>query len=103
MQLTDRELEAVRSGEPVRLTEGGTDLVVMRADLFERLRELVYDDSPWTDERMEKVLDKLYDGCEEHAEAHSELYKEMQALRSQVVGRPSPKLKITGRVVRARP
>ena len=30
-------------------------------------------ESPWTDDRMEKVLDKLYDGCEEHAEAHSEL------------------------------
>ena len=50
-------------------------------------------DSPWTDERMEKVLDKLYDGCEEHAEAHSELYKEMQSLRSGIVGRPSPKMK----------
>ncbi len=42
---------------------------------------------------MEKVLDRLYEGCEEHAEAHSELYKEMQTLRSNVVGRPSPKLK----------
>ncbi len=50
-------------------------------------------DSPWTDERMEKVLDKLYDGCEEHAEAHSELYKEMQAIRANIVGRPSPKAK----------
>jgi Zn-dependent protease with chaperone function len=50
-------------------------------------------ESPWTDERMEKVLDKLYDDCEEHAEAHSELYKEMEALQSSVVGRPSPKLK----------
>lgn len=59
---------------------------------LEELNKLVYD-NPWTDERMEKVLDKLYDGCEEHAEAHSELYKEMQALRNGVVGRPSPKMK----------
>jgi len=50
-------------------------------------------DSPWADDRMEKVLDKLYDGCEEHAEAHSELYKEETALRNSVVGRPSPKVK----------
>jgi Zn-dependent protease with chaperone function len=50
-------------------------------------------DNPWTDERMEKVLEKLYDGCEEHAEAHSELYKEEQSLRSGIVGRPSSKMK----------
>jgi Zn-dependent protease with chaperone function len=50
-------------------------------------------DKPWDDERMEKVLTKLYDDCEDHAEAHAELYKEMQALRSGIVGRPSPKMK----------
>ena len=50
-------------------------------------------DKPWDDERMEKVLDKLYDGCEKHAETHSELYKELQALRAGIVGRPSPKMK----------
>jgi hypothetical protein len=50
-------------------------------------------DSPWADDRMEKVFDKLYDGCEEHAEALSELYKEETALRNSIVGRPSPKVK----------
>ena len=40
-------------------------------------------DSPWTEERMEKVFDKLFDGCQEHAEAHSELHKEMQSLNDQ--------------------
>jgi hypothetical protein len=55
MQLTNEQLEAVRSGESVRLKEGGTDLVVLRADVFERLRALVYDDSPWTDEEMDRL------------------------------------------------
>jgi Zn-dependent protease with chaperone function len=50
-------------------------------------------DSPWTEERLEKVLDKLYDGCEEHAEAHAELHKEMTALNANAVGRPKGKLK----------
>ncbi len=50
-------------------------------------------DKPWDEERLEKVYAKLYDGCEAHAEAHSELYKEEQALRSSIVGRPSPKIK----------
>ena len=53
MRLTIEQMEAVRSGESVRLNEGGTDLVVLRADMFERLRSLVYDDSPWTDEEMD--------------------------------------------------
>ena len=46
-------------------------------------------ETPWTEERMAKVLDKLYDGCEEHAEAHSELYKELETLTGGIVGRPS--------------
>jgi hypothetical protein len=55
MQLTEEQIAAVRSGEPVRLAAGGERLVVLREDVFERLRELVYDDSPWTDEEMESL------------------------------------------------
>jgi Zn-dependent protease with chaperone function len=50
-------------------------------------------DSPWTEERMEKVYEKLFDGCKEHADAHSELHKELYALREQVVGKPTGKMK----------
>jgi len=53
MELTKEQLEAVRSGEPVRLNEEGTELVVVRADVFERLRGWRYDDSPWSDEEMD--------------------------------------------------
>jgi hypothetical protein len=53
MELTKEQLEAVRSGESVRLNEDGTDLVVVRADVFERLNTLLYDASPWTDEEMD--------------------------------------------------
>ena len=38
---------------PCRLTEGDMDLVVVRADVFARLKESLYDDSPWTDEEMD--------------------------------------------------
>jgi hypothetical protein len=53
VQLTNEQIEAVRSGRSVRLSEGGTDLVVLRADVYERLRELLYDDNPWSDEEMD--------------------------------------------------
>ena len=50
-------------------------------------------DSPWTEDRMEKVYEKLFDGCREHAETRSDLYKDLTSLRENVVGRPSPKMK----------
>jgi hypothetical protein len=52
MPFTKEQLDAVRNGVPVRLNAEGTDLIVLRADVFDRLKELLYDDSPWTDEEM---------------------------------------------------
>ena len=37
-----------------------------------------FTDSPWTEERMEKVYEKLFDGCRQHAEEHADLHKELQ-------------------------
>ena len=53
MELTREQLDAVQSGESVRIKESGTDLVVLRADVFERMRDLLYDAGPWTDEEMD--------------------------------------------------
>src|SRR5882724_8487652 len=52
MQFTNAELETLRSGSLMQLQEGDTALVVLRADVFDRLRALVYDDDAWTDEEM---------------------------------------------------
>jgi hypothetical protein len=52
MQFTNAELETLRSGNLLQLKEGDTSLVVLRADVFDRLRALVYDGSAWTDEEM---------------------------------------------------
>lgn len=53
MQFTQEQLEVIRGGQPVHLNEGGTDLVILRADVFERLRDSRYEDSPWSDEEMD--------------------------------------------------
>jgi hypothetical protein len=52
MQLTQEQLDAARSGNSVRLTEANTDLILVRADVFQRLQALQYDASPWTDDEM---------------------------------------------------
>ncbi|MBA4063482.1 MAG: hypothetical protein C0501_07170 [Isosphaera sp.] len=48
-------------------------------------------ESPWPEDRLEKVYDKLLDGCAEHAEARAELLKELYSVRSGLVGKPSAK------------
>ena len=39
MILSPVQLEAIRQGEPVRLHEAGADVVVLRADIYERMRD----------------------------------------------------------------
>ena len=55
MTLTKEQLAALRSGESVPWTEEGTALVILRADIFERLRSSLYDDSPWSNEEMDAL------------------------------------------------
>ena len=76
MPITKEQLEAVRGGASVHLKEDGTDMVVLRADLFERLRGLLYDDSPWTDDEMDLLAaedaDLLdWDGSEAYQDDHA--------------------------------
>jgi len=52
MQLTQEQLDTVRQGNSIRLTESNTDLVVVRADVFERLQASQYEDDSWTDDEM---------------------------------------------------
>jgi Zn-dependent protease with chaperone function len=71
--------------EPVAPKEGGAP-----GDLNE-LNQLVVE-KPWTDDRIEKVLEKLYDGCREKAEELDELRKE-RALLDNTPGKKSSRLK----------
>ena len=44
--LTDLQRQSIRQGDPVRLQhpEIGTDCIIMRADVYERLRSLLQDE-----------------------------------------------------------
>jgi hypothetical protein len=41
MNLTPEQVEAVRRGETVRVAEAGAEVVVLRADIYDRLRAVV--------------------------------------------------------------
>lgn len=71
MILSHELTEAARQPQGVRLTDPETncEFVLIRADVFDRLRELSYDDAPWTDEERDAVrveaLDSLgWEGME---------------------------------------
>jgi len=52
MTLTIQEIDAIRKGEPVHtaVPEVGTDCVLVRADVFERLQRRLADE--WSDEEI---------------------------------------------------
>ena len=58
MNLTVPEKSAVRNGEAVRVREDGLECVVLRADVYDRLRHLLYDDGEWTDKDLRRILAK---------------------------------------------
>jgi hypothetical protein len=56
MNLTQEQMEAVDRSEAVRVAEGERQLVVLRADVYERVRGAIYDDSPWTEEERRFLI-----------------------------------------------
>ena len=53
MNLTSQQLDSIRGGDSVKLTEQGTEIVIVRADVFAKLQAPRYDASPWTDDEMD--------------------------------------------------
>lgn len=50
MILNAEEILAARRGEAIRTTADNVEVVVLRADLYDRIRGAIYDDSPLSDE-----------------------------------------------------
>ncbi len=66
IELTEEQHHALSAGdEPVRAIDNitKTEYVLVRADVFDRLKGLLQDDSPWTDEERDilraEALDAL--------------------------------------------
>ncbi|HEX7376117.1 MAG TPA: hypothetical protein VF278_03345 [Pirellulales bacterium] len=55
IELTEQQRSLIRDGSPVRIAEDGNQYVLLRADVYERLAEAAYDDSPWTAEEMDQL------------------------------------------------
>lgn len=55
IELTEEQRNSVRDGLPVRVAEEGNHYVLLRADVYDRLAETDFDDSPWTAEEMDQL------------------------------------------------
>ncbi len=56
IELTSQQHEALPSGtDPVPVIDPASNVeyVLLRKEVFERMQELLFDDSPWTDEEMD--------------------------------------------------
>jgi len=57
IELTEQQRHDLGQGKPVRVRDSQTNesWVLMRPELFDRMRDAIYDDSPWTDEEMDAL------------------------------------------------
>jgi hypothetical protein len=54
IQLTEQQRQELSGPEPVAIDpKTNEQYVLVRKQTYERLKELLYDDSPWTDEEMD--------------------------------------------------
>ena len=58
IELTDEQRQQLDSGRAVEVTDSGTDrpYVVLSKDVYDRLSQLRYDDSEWTDDDLRAFL-----------------------------------------------
>jgi hypothetical protein len=61
MQLTQEQLQAVRSGEPITVSdpEIGPECVLVRADVFSRVKDLLYDDADFSPREGYPLVDRV--------------------------------------------
>jgi len=58
MTLTETEKQALRSGEAVRLRDNDVEYVLIRADVFDRVQNLLFDDRDWSQADLRQLLAK---------------------------------------------
>jgi hypothetical protein len=75
MKLTEHEKQTVRKGEPVQFREDDVECVVVRADVFQRLRGVLDESLP------SEVVSKLVDQTMNEDDANDPLLESYQCYR----------------------
>ena len=64
MTLSPEQLRAIQTGQPVLVTIDQTECVLMRKDIFQKIQQVSYDDSDWSDEELEAVAAQTLDSLD---------------------------------------
>ena len=67
MILTAEQMQAIQNGEPVPVTVGHTECVLVRKDRFRGTGPISYEASDWTEEELSAVAEQTFDELD-HAE-----------------------------------
>jgi len=65
MTLTSEQTRAIQNGQAVSVTVDQTECVVLRKDIFQKIRDRAYDDSDWSDAEMEAVAAEMFDALDD--------------------------------------
>ena len=58
IELNEHQRKALQDGNPVRVRDNGQEYILLRPDVFDRLADEVYDDSPWDAEEMDRLREE---------------------------------------------
>jgi hypothetical protein len=64
MNVSEEQMAAIEQGEAVSITVGKTDCVVLRKDVYQKIQQIAYDDSDWSDKEMEALAADMFDGLD---------------------------------------
>jgi len=62
--LTTEQQKAVSCGEPVPFVLNETECIVMRKDVFDRMKRIAYDAGEWTPEEMIAMAKLAFDDAD---------------------------------------
>jgi hypothetical protein len=61
IELSEEQRKAIDEGQAVRVQENGREYVLLRPDVYDRLAEDDYVDSPWDAEEMDRLREESVD------------------------------------------
>lgn len=67
IELTEDERSCLNEGRAVRVYDEGREYVLLRPDVYDRLTEDDYDDSPWDAEEMDRLREASLEGLDRYA------------------------------------
>ena len=64
MKLTAEQQQAVYRGEEVSLIIEHTECVVVRKDVYDKMKRVNYDDSQWSEAEMDALANQMFEDAD---------------------------------------